>query len=148
MSLCFTLLWNFLGLPFLVLKNIFQLYQAIQSDDKQHYNNWKHHDVSLCVHFDVRLWLPVFRKYCRYRVHGETSSRKHLRTKVTPDLHLAYSKNGGNLDKKWKFLHKIVCCGDLLEWPRGGDANRYLQHMILWRTNANYAKNLLEPGLL
>ena len=38
------------------------------------------------------------------------SSRKHLRTKVTSDLHLTYSKNGGNLglvlnDKKWKFLH-------------------------------------------
>ena len=26
-----------------------------------------------------------------------TSLRKHLGTKVTPDLHLAYSKNGGNL---------------------------------------------------
>ena len=25
------------------------------------------------------------------------SSRKHLRTKVTPDLHLTYSKNDGNL---------------------------------------------------
>ena len=25
------------------------------------------------------------------------SSREHLRTKVTPDLHLTYSKNGGNL---------------------------------------------------
>ena len=25
------------------------------------------------------------------------SSRKHLRTKVTPDFHLTYSKNGGNL---------------------------------------------------
>ena len=24
------------------------------------------------------------------------TSRKHLRTKVTPDLHLTYSKNGGN----------------------------------------------------
>ena len=26
-----------------------------------------------------------------------TPSREHLRTKVTPDLHLTYSKNGGNL---------------------------------------------------
>ena len=25
------------------------------------------------------------------------SSRKHLRTEVSPDLHLTYSKNGGNL---------------------------------------------------
>ena len=59
---------------------------------------------------------------------GAGTSRKHLRTKVTPDLHLTYSKNGGNLglvsnDKKWKFLHKIICCGDLLESPRGGDSN-------------------------
>ena len=48
------------------------------------------------------------------------TSRKHLRKKVTPDLHLTYSKNWGNLglvlnDKKWKFLHKIMCCGDLFE---------------------------------
>ena len=60
---------------------------------------------------------------------GQQSSRKHLRTKVTPDLHLTYIKNWGNLrlvlnDKKWKFLHKIICCGDLLESPRGGDSNR------------------------
>ena len=50
--------------------------------------------------------------------HPRYTSRKHLRTKVTPDLHLRYSKNGGNLglvlkDKKWKILHKIICCGDL-----------------------------------
>ena len=46
------------------------------------------------------------------------SSRKHLNTKVTPDLHLTYSKNGANLgsesnDKKCKisiYLHKIICC--------------------------------------
>ena len=29
-------------------------------------------------------------------------SRKHLRTKVTPDFHLIYSKNGGNLGSKSK----------------------------------------------
>ena len=80
-------------------------------------------------------------------------SRKHLRTKVTPDLHLTYSKNGGNLglvlnDKEWKFLHKIICCGDLLESPRGGDSNRSPQHMILWGTNGNYTKNILEYGQL
>ena len=48
------------------------------------------------------------------------ASRKHLRTKVIPDLHLTYSKNGGNLglvlnDKKWKFLPKIIFCGNLLD---------------------------------
>ena len=49
--------------------------------------------------------------------------RKHLRTKVTPDLHLTYSKFGGNLglvlnDKNWLFLYQIICCGNLLESPR------------------------------
>ena len=57
------------------------------------------------------------------------TSWKHIRTKVTPDLHLTYSKNGGNLglvlnDKKWKFLQKIMCCGDLLESPCRGDSTR------------------------
>ena len=42
-----------------------------------------------------------------------TTSGKHLRTKVTPSVHLTYNKNGGNQvwvlnDKKWKFLHKIM----------------------------------------
>ena len=37
------------------------------------------------------------------RIH---SSRKHIRTKLTPKFHLTYSKNGGNLglvsnNKKW-----------------------------------------------
>ena len=31
-----------------------------------------------------------------------TSSRKHLCTKVTPDFHLTYSKNGGNLGSESK----------------------------------------------
>ena len=29
--------------------------------------------------------------------HEKQTSRKHLHTKVTPDFHLTYSKNGGNL---------------------------------------------------
>ena len=32
-----------------------------------------------------------------YQLLVVTSSRKHLRTKVTPALHLKYSKNKGNL---------------------------------------------------
>ena len=60
---------------------------------------------------------------------SDSASRKRLCTKVTPDWHLTYSKNGGNQglvlnDKKWKFLHKIICCGNLFESPRGGDSNR------------------------
>ena len=34
--------------------------------------------------------------------YGKQTSRKHLRTKVTPDFHLTYSKNGGNLGSKSK----------------------------------------------
>ena len=78
-------------------------------------------------HFPLLLGLIVLDP--SHLMEKSKSSRKHLRTKVTPDLHLTYSKNGGLLrlvlnDKKWKFLHKIICCGDLLESPRGGDSNR------------------------
>ena len=57
------------------------------------------------------------------------SSRKHIHTKVTPDLHLTDSTNWGNLglvvnENKWKFLHLNIYCGDLLESPRGGDSNK------------------------
>ena len=34
--------------------------------------------------------------------NGQDTSRKHLRTKVTPDFHLTYSKNGGNLGSESK----------------------------------------------
>ena len=71
----------------------------------------------------ISLFQVDFTKSTRFRISVLPASRKHLRTKVTPDLHLRYSKNWGNLglvlkDKKWKFLHKIICCGDLLESPR------------------------------
>ena len=42
------------------------------------------------MYVDVALCGPVLFEILR-------SSRKHLRTKVTPDFHLTYSKNGGNL---------------------------------------------------
>ena len=41
------------------------------------------------------------------------SSRKLLRIKVTPDLHLTYTKNGGNLGLVLK-MEKIVCISILL----------------------------------
>ena len=47
-------------------------------------------------------------------------------------------------DKKWKisiFLHKIICCGCVLESPRWGDSNTHPEHMILWRTYDNSGKN-------
>ena len=40
-------------------------------------------------------------------------SRKLLRIKVTPDLHLTYSKNGGNLGLVLK-MKSIVCLSILL----------------------------------
>ena len=63
------------------------------------------------------------------------TGRKHLRTKVTPDLHLIYSKNwetwGWNRNNKKRyfsiFLHKIICCGCVLESPRRGDSNEELR---------------------
>ena len=42
-----------------------------------------------------------------------TTSRKLLRIKVTPDLHLTYSKNGGNLGLVLK-MKNIACISILL----------------------------------
>ena len=40
---------------------------------------------------------------CRLQMYSErNASRKHLRTNVTPDFHLTYSKNGGNLGSESK----------------------------------------------
>ena len=41
------------------------------------------------------------------------TSRKHLHIKVAPDLHLTYSKNGGNLGLKLK-KKNIACLSILL----------------------------------
>ena len=41
------------------------------------------------------------------------ASRKRLRIKVTPDLHLPYSKNGGNLGSVLK-MESIACISNLL----------------------------------
>ena len=35
-------------------------------------------------------------------------------------------------------LHKIICCGCVLETPQRGDSNTHPHHMILWRNNENY----------
>ena len=35
-------------------------------------------------------------------------------------------------------LHKSLCCGYSLEWPRQGDSNEYPQHTFLWRNKQNY----------
>ena len=45
--------------------------------------------------------------------HFLNTSRKLLRIKVTPDLHLTYSKNGGNLGLVLK-MKNIACISILL----------------------------------
>ena len=40
---------------------------------------------------------------------------------------------GNNLRFILSILHKIICCGYLLEAPRRGASNEYPQLMILWR---------------
>ena len=111
---------------------------------------------ALCHNFAIMKpsWLADMSVSMTLICNKKTSPHhENICTKVTPHLHLIYSKTGGNLglliyDKKLKFLHKIICCGDLLESPRGGDSNRKPQNMILKRTNDNYEINLLESGLL
>ena len=45
---------------------------------------------------------------------NKSSSPKRLRIKVTPDLHLTYSKNGGNLGLVLK-MKNIACLSILLK---------------------------------
>ena len=67
-------------------------------------------------------------------------------------MHLIYSKKRGNLglvlNDKRCFLHKTIYCCDLLESPRGGDSNRWPEHIILLRIDGNYPKHLFESGLM
>ena len=63
----------------------------------------------------VERWSPLNRSF--------QTSRKHPRTKVTPDFHLTYIKIGEiwGRDKNDKngyfsiFLHKIICCGCVVD---------------------------------
>ena len=47
------------------------------------------------------------------RIRWDGASRKRLRINVTPDLHLTYSKNGGNLGLVLK-MKNIACLSILL----------------------------------
>ena len=54
-------------------------------------------------HVERKLVCGVFDQVGHKSGCGATeTSRKHLRTKVTPDFHLTYSKNGGNLGSESK----------------------------------------------
>ena len=64
-------------------------------------------------------------------------SGKHLRTKVTPDFHLTYSKKWGKSGVGIKMIK--------MDNFHRGDSNTHPKHMILWRTYDNLDKN---TGLL
>ena len=89
----------------------------------------------------IQIFISVIPSYLY--VDSNVSHHGNISVQKLPQICTSYCKNGGNLvlvlnNKKWKFLHKIICCGDLVESPRG--------HMSLWRTNDNYAKKSLRIG--
>ena len=63
--------------------------------------NEPHHEKTCSCHMQRR------RSACAF------TSRTLLRIKVTPDLHLTYSKNGGNLGLVLK-MKKVACISILL----------------------------------
>ena len=67
-------------------------------------------DIPYCQHKNGEFNMP---KECHspqsaYLQHSGEPSRNLLRIKVTPDLHLTYSKNGGNLGLVLK-MKNIAC---------------------------------------
>ena len=62
----------------------------------------------VALHLKIRLIFLVFKPKS-----VQKPSRKLLRIKVTPDLHLTYSKNGGNLGLVLK-MKNIACISVLL----------------------------------
>ena len=75
---------------------------------KYHHRRWW---IRLNVQCD-RFTCSLRTNYCRIWLRILTS-RKLLRIKVTPDLHLTYSKNGGNLGLVLK-MKSIACISILL----------------------------------
>ena len=57
-------------------------------------------DDSACE--GLTTWSVVCSGDSTKKVLLESTSGKHLRTKVSPDFHLTYSKNGGNLGSESK----------------------------------------------
>ena len=62
-----------------------------------------HSLISHCLNNNKNLYSAFidFKKAFDFVVR-DVSSRKHFRTKVAPDFHLTYSKNGGNLGSESK----------------------------------------------
>ena len=63
-----------------------------------------------CVSFLGQLHFSLNHAFCHFYAK---SSWKLLRIKVTPDLHLTYSKNGGNLGLVLK-MKNIACLSTLV----------------------------------
>ena len=63
-------------------------------------------------------------------LHTETTSRKLLRITVTPDLHLTYNKNGGNLGLVLKM--KNIACISILLTKRVKYTYLYLFKFVLY----------------
>ena len=80
--------------------------------------------------------LFILRKFIiQTRMHNhpvglDISSRKLLRIKLTPDLHLAYSKNGGNLGLVLK--KKNIACLSILLTKHEKYSYLYLFKFVLY----------------
>ena len=65
----------------------------------------KHPEIHCILPFESNQFLMTFESHSKktrttvFNLCSYTTSQKHLRTKVTPDFHLKYSKNGGNLGR-------------------------------------------------
>ena len=64
-------------------------------------------------------------------MYGHRTSRKLLRIKVTTDLHLTYSKNGGNLGLVLKM--KTIACISILLTKHVTYTYLYLFQFVLYR---------------
>ena len=70
------------------------------------------------------------------------TSRKLLRIKVTPDLHLTYSKNGGNLGFVLKMKH--IACISILLTKHVKYTSLYLFKFVLYSIVALKRSNMLN----
>ena len=86
----------------------------------------------------IRIVEDYARNFCKkkskYLQWDSKTSRKLLRIKVTPDLHLSYSKNGGNLGLVLKM--KNMACLSILLTKHVKYTYLYLFRFVLYSTVA------------
>ena len=84
-------------------------------------------------------WRPSVRARVRVSTHSNMNSSEHY---VNVSVLIKFSQKYNIIEVILPYLpsvlHKIICCGCVLESPRRGDSNTHPQHMILWRNIANY----------